>query len=264
VSLRPTGPDGTLPGLSSSRALCDGISILFTDRAGGMSAEPFASLNLSDGVGDEPSAVAGNRDRVLQAIAPGVRRLSWLRQVHGSTVVRVRDLPAFTQPGAAGQAPEADAVCTDLPGVALGVLGADCAPVLAADPAARVIGAAHAGRPGMAAGVVPALVAAMTGAGAQVARMHAVIGPAICGRCYEVPARMRAEVEDAVPGSACTTRGGTAGIDLRAGLRGQLARLGVGAIADDARCTAESGELFSYRRDGTTGRFAGLIWLTQR
>ncbi len=225
MSLRPTGPDGTLSGLSSSRALCDGVSILFTDRAGGMSAEPFASLNLSDGVGDEPSAVAGNRDRVLQAI---------------------------------------DAVCTDLPGVALGVLGADCAPVLAADPAARVIGAAHAGRPGMAAGVVPALVAAMTGAGAQVARMHAVIGPAICGRCYEVPARMRAEVEDAVPGSACTTRGGTAGIDLRAGLRGQLARLGVGAIADDARCTAESGELFSYRRDGTTGRFAGLIWLTQR
>ncbi len=113
----------------------------------------------------------------------------------------------------------------------------------------------------MAAGVAAALIAAMTMAGAKAGRMHAVIGPAICGQCYEVPAAMRAEVEAAVPGSACTTRKGTPGIDLRAGLRGQLSRLGVGVIGDDARCTAESAELFSYRRDGTTGRFAGLIWL---
>lgn len=74
---------------------------------------------------------------------------------------------------------------------------------------------------------------------------------------------MRAEVEAAVPGSACTTRAGTPGIDVRAGLREQLARLGVARVADDLRCTAESAELFSYRRDGTTGRFAGLIWLGQ-
>ena len=258
-----TGREHTLAGLRPL-ALCDGVSAAFTGRAGGVSPEPFGALNLSDGVGDDPSAVASNRDRVLRALGPGVRRLAWLRQVHGTTVARVSDLPGITQPVAAGQAPQADAAWTDVPGVALGVLGADCAPVLIADPVARVIGAAHAGRPGMAAGVAAALIAAMSGAGAEVARMHAVIGPAICGQCYEVPASMRAEVEAAAPGSACTTRDGTAGIDLRAGLRGQLARHGVAEIADDARCTAESAELYSYRRDGTTGRFAGLIWLTPR
>ena len=258
---RPAGPDDTLPGQFRPQALCEGVGILFTGRAGGVSAAPFGALNLSDGVGDDPSAVAANRDLVLRAIAPDARRMAWLHQVHGTTVVQVTDLPGITQPGVAGLAPQADAVCTRLPGVALGVLGADCAPLLVADPAARVVGAAHAGRPGMAAGVAAALIAAMTTAGAKVGRMHAVIGPAICGQCYEVPAAMRAEVEAAVPGSACTTRKGTPGIDLRAGLRGQLSRLGVAVIGDDARCTAESAELFSYRRDGTTGRFAGLIWL---
>jgi purine-nucleoside/S-methyl-5'-thioadenosine phosphorylase / adenosine deaminase len=264
VSGRTTGADRTLAGLLRPLALCDGVSAVFTGRAGGVSAEPFGALNLSDGVGDDPSAVASNRDLVLRALGPGVRRLAWLRQVHGTAVLRVTDLPGITQPAAAGQAPQADALCTDVPGIALGVLGADCAPVLIADPVARVVGAAHAGRPGMAAGVAAALIAAMTRAGAEVTRMHAVIGPAICGRCYEVPAGMRAEVDAAAPGSACTTRNGTAGIDLRAGLRGLLARHGVAEIADDARCTAESAELYSYRRDGRTGRFAGLIWLTPR
>lgn len=151
---------------------------------------------------------------------------------------------------------------TQSPALALAVNVADCAPVLLADPHARLVGAAHAGRPGMAAGVVPALVAAMTDAGAEPARMHALVGPSICGRCYEVPARMRDEVAAVVPGSACRTRKGTPGIDLRAGLHAQLARTGITAIADDLRCTAESGELYSYRRDGDTGRFAGVIWLT--
>lgn len=260
MTVRPAGPGGTLAGLRPL-ALCEGVSAAFSGRAGGVSAEPFGALNLSDGVGDDPAAVARNRDLVLRALGPGVRRLAWLRQVHGAGVVRVTDFPGITQPGSAGAAPQADAACTDLPGVALGVLGADCASVLVADPVARVVGAAHAGRPGMAAGVAAALIAAMTDAGAETERMYAIIGPAICGQCYEVPAGMRAEIEAAVPGSACTTRSGTAGIDLRAGLRGQLARQGVARIADDARCTAESAELYSYRRDGTTGRFAGLIWL---
>jgi polyphenol oxidase len=242
--------------------LCGGVSILFTGRAGGVSAEPFGTLNLSDGVGDDQAAVAGNRDRVLQGIAPSASRLAWLRQVHGTAVHMITELPAPTQTAAAGPPPQADAACTDITGVALGVLGADCAPVLVADPLARIVGAAHAGRPGMAAGVVGELIGVMTLAGARAARMHAVIGPAICGQCYEVPAAMRADVAGAVPGSACTTRAGTPGIDLRAGLRGQLERLGVAAITDDARCTAESPELYSYRRDGTTGRFAGLIWLS--
>lgn len=254
--------DHVLPGSFLPRTLCGGVSILFTGRAGGVSAEPFGTLNLSDGVGDDPAAVAGNRERVLQGIAPSASRLAWLRQVHGTAVHVMKELPGITQTAAAGPPPQADAACTNITGVALGVLGADCAPVLVADPLARVVGAAHAGRPGMAAGVVGKLIGEMTRAGAHAARMHAVIGPAICGLCYEVPAAMRADVAAAVPGSASTTRAGTPGIDLRAGLRGQLERLGVAEITDDARCTAESPELFSYRRDGTTGRFAGLIWLS--
>ena len=244
--IRPAHSD-TLRRLLRPQPLCEGVSVAFTGRAGGVSAEPFATLNLSDGVGDEPAAVASNRDLVLQAIGPGAHRLALMRQVHGTAVVRVGELSGSTQPATAGPAPQADALCTGVRGIALGVLGADCAPVLVADPAARV---------------VSELITAMTQAGADVRYMHAVIGPAICGQCYEVPAGMRAEVGAAVPGSECTTRDGTPGIDLRAGLRGQLARLGVSAIADDARCTAESAELYSYRRDGTTGRFAGLIWLT--
>jgi len=246
------------------RSLCAGVRVLFTERVGGVSTGAFRGLNLGDGVGDDPAAVAVNRDLVLRAIGPGPRRLAWMRQVHGSGVVFVaaESPPQQRTAGADRDAsPVADALFTDSPLVAIGALGADCAAVLIADPAAGLVGAAHAGRPGLAAGVVPALAAAMAAAGAEVGRMHAVIGPSICGRCYEVPARMRDEVAALVPGSGCVTRKGTPGIDLRAGLCRQLAGLGVGRITDDARCTAESAELFSYRRDGTTGRFAGLIWL---
>ncbi len=261
---RPGAPDDTLPASIRPQPLCVGVLVLFTERAGGVSVGPFRGLNLSDGVGDDPRAVAVNRDRVLRAIGPGPGRLAWMRQVHGADVVYVAAESPTQQVAAGadgGASPVADAVFTDSPRVALGALGADCAAVLVADPVAGLVGAAHAGRPGLAAGVVPALVTAMAAAGAQADRMHAAIGPSICGRCYEVPAGMRDEVAALVPGAGCVTRTGTPGIDVRAGLRGQLAGLGVGRITDDPRCTAESSELFSYRRDGRTGRFAGLIWL---
>ncbi|MGI9004692.1 MAG: peptidoglycan editing factor PgeF [Streptosporangiaceae bacterium] len=269
-----SGGPGTDPALAARpRELCDGVRVLFTGRDGGVSTGRYGSLNLSTGVGDDPAAVAANRDIVLRDLGPGPRTLGWMRQVHGNAVAYLADPPppaAGAAPQAAAPqadaraAPQADAVYTDSAAIALGALGADCAPVLIADPVAGLAGAAHAGRPGMAAGVLPALIAAMTAAGAQASRMHAVVGPAICGQCYEVPAAMRDEVGALVPGSACVTRAGTPGLDLRAGLRGQLARLGVGSVRDDARCTAESPGLYSYRRDGTTGRFAGLIWLAPR
>jgi YfiH family protein len=161
----------------------------------------------------------------------------------------------------ASPAPSVDALFTDAPALALGVLVADCAPVLIADPRARIIGAAHAGREGMAAAVVLALVRAMMGAGADPARMQAVIGPAICGGCYEVPAQLSARIADAVPAAGCVTRKGSPGIDIRSGVAAQLAGAGVRAVRRDPRCTAETPALFSYRRDGQTGRFAGLVWL---
>ena len=122
--------------------------------------------------------------------------------------------------------PQADATYTDVAGLALGVLVADCAPVLLADPRARIVGVAHAGREGMAAGVVTELLAAMSAAGADPARMHAVIGPHICGGCYEVRSEMRARIAGKVPEAGCVTRAGTPGIDVRAGIEAQLARGG--------------------------------------
>jgi YfiH family protein len=235
--------------------LAPGILGLFTGRAGGVSTAPFGTLNLSGAVGDKPAAVSRNRQLVAAACGLRAGHLAWLDQVHGTTVARIPAAPVSRS------VPRADASIITVPGVALGVLVADCAPVLIADPAARIAGAAHAGREGMTAGVVPALVAAMAEAGARVRRMRAAIGPAICGGCYEVPAKLRDLVTAAVPEAGCVTSAGTPGIDVRAGVEAQLASLGVRAVSTDRRCTAETQDLFSYRRDGSTGRFAGLIWL---
>jgi YfiH family protein len=253
-----SGSEPPVPGLPRPFELCRGVNVLVTERAGGLSSGPFATLNLSAATGDDPEAVRGNRALAQRALGPGPARLAWMRQVHGAGVTRVA--PGGEDPGP--NRPPADAIFTESPQVALGALVADCAPVLLADPVAGLVGAAHAGRQGMVAGVVPALLAAMTRAGAEPRRMSALIGPAICGLCYEVPAAMRAEVAAAVPESWCLTRKNTPGVDLRAGLRAQLDCHGVARIADDPRCPAESAELFSHRRDGLTGRFAGVIWLT--
>jgi len=235
--------------------LAQGALVMFTGRGGGVSAAPFETLNMSRSVGDQASAVAANRRRVAQACGLQPEQLSWMHQVHGSAV-------SYARPAPQGELPEVDAMFTDVPARALVVLVADCAPVLLADPEARIVGAAHAGREGMAAGVVTELVTAMSGAGADPARVHAVIGPHICGACYEVPAELRARVAGQEPESACVTRAGAPGIDIGAGIEAQLARAGVRTVAADQRCTAETPELYSYRRDGLTGRFAGLIWLT--
>lgn len=234
--------------------LGNGVLAGFSSRAGGWSQPPYDSLNLGLAVGDDRPAVQANRDALAVACGLTAEDLTWMRQVHGRDVW-------YTASGEAAPPGPVDAMFTDKPGRALCVLVADCAPVLLADPVARIVGAAHAGREGLVAGVVPALVSAMTTAGANPARMRAVIGPAICGRCYEVPADLQARVGAVAPAAICATAGGTCGLDIAAGLCAQLAAAGVGSIGTDGRCTAESPELYSYRRDGRTGRLAGLIWL---
>jgi YfiH family protein len=244
----------TQDGLAVGRfTLAPGVQAAFTGRGGGLSQPPYDALNMGAGSGDSPATVAGNRELVAGACGLAADRMVWMRQIHSADVAEVVKLPEPPAPR--------DASFTSVPGLALGVLSADCPAVLIADPDARIAGAAHSGRQGTARGVVPALVRAMTAAGADPARMHAVIGPAICGACYEVPAPMRDEVDAAVPGSGCQTRAGTPGLDLRAGITGQLAALGVHRVQADDRCTAEDPSLYSYRRDGRTGRFAGLVWL---
>ena len=241
--------------------LAPGALAAFTSRHGGVSAPPFDSLNLGRSVGDDPAAVARNRQLAAQACGRPADGIAWMRQVHGTDVAYAAGSPGAAADEGPGPAPEVDALFTDVPGLALGVLVADCAPVLIADPQAGIIGAAHAGREGMAGGVVPALVRAMTAAGADPARMRAALGPAICGGCYEVPALLRARIAAAVPQAACRTRKGSPGIDIRSGAAAQLAEAGVRAVRRDPRCTAETPGLYSYRRDGQTGRFAGLVWL---
>lgn len=225
-----------------------------TTRAGGRSKSPYESFNLGAGVGDDPASVTANRHRLADELGLGRDRLVWMEQVHG------RNAEIVTGP--VPDAVEAtDALVTTEPGLALIALCADCVPVLLADSAAGVVGAAHAGRVGARIGVVPAALDAMRRAGAAIERIEVLLGPSACGECYEVPAAMQADVEQHLPGSACRTRNGTAGLDLRAGLWQQLADAGVAKIGIDPRCTVEDTTLFSHRREGTTGRLAALTWL---
>jgi YfiH family protein len=234
-----------------------GVEGWFTTRFGGVSRPPWDGLNLGPHVGDDPQDVFANAD--LLAAHLGVTGLNFPQQVHGASVLLVDEARRgyTTHSKAAG----VDALVTHQPGIPVGVLVADCMPVLLADPVARIVGAAHAGRRGLAGGVLEATVAVMVDLGAEEARLVAVVGPSICGRCYEVPPQMQAEVAAAVPGTACDTAQGTAGLDLPAGALRVLRGLGVEASATGI-CTAEDDRFYSFRRDGVTGRFAGIVMLS--
>ncbi|ODR08633.1 laccase [Mycobacterium shimoidei] len=224
---------------------------MITTRAGGVSAPPFDTFNLGDHVGDDPAAVAANRARLAATIG---HPLVWMHQVHGDHVAVVegprKDAVADT-----------DALVTATPRLALAVVTADCVPVLMADARAGVVGAVHAGRVGARDGVVARALEAMLAIGAHAEDISALLGPAVSGRNYEVPAEMADEVEAALPGSRTTTSAGTPALDLRAGIAGQLKRLGVTAIDIDPRCTVADTNLFSHRRSAPTGRLASVVWM---
>jgi polyphenol oxidase len=239
--------------LFSFRTSLGPADLAFTDRFGGVSASPYDELNLSVAGDDSAEAKAENHRLVMAEFAPG-DGLCDLYQVHGNEVV--------TAGAPYAERPHADAVVTTTPGLTLMVRAADCAPVLLVAPRERVVGAAHCGRPGLVAGVVPALVERMRELGAT--DLEAFVGPHVCGRCYEVPAAMRDEVAAAVPASYAETSWGTPSVDLGAGVLAQLAEHGVDGVRahDVSRCTRESDDLYSYRRDGDrSGRLAGLVRL---
>lgn len=210
-----------------------------------------ASLNLARHVGDDPQAVEENRSRLSAQLA---MPLVFVDQVHSA---EVHVLPTK------GEIPvvQADALVTDRSDLALAIMVADCMPVLLSDAEAGVIGAAHAGRPGLLAGVLEATVAAMQERGAAPERIEAAIGPSACGDCYEVPQEMAEDAAALLPSVRSTTRWGTPAIDLRAGAVEALGRAGVKAeaIDRDHPCTIEDPTWFSYRRSRSTGRFAGVI-----
>lgn len=238
-----------------SGTLGPGIRYAFTDRNGGHSRPPYDSCNLSTRAGDEPARVAENRRAVAGRLGIDPASVMFLHQVHGSKVVVV-DGP-WT-----GADPQADGMVTGQPGLALAVLVADCTPVLVADPHARLIGAAHAGRVGLAAGIVPALLARLRELGATLEHAAAAIGPSVCGGCYEVPAAIQAEVAAVAPAARSLTRDGTPALDIPAGVVAQLREGGVPTVTRFPVCTKESLDHFSHRREGSPGgRSGGYVWL---
>jgi hypothetical protein len=235
--------------LYSFLAVHGSVDLAFTDRLGGVSDPPYDELNLALVSDDDPAAVAENWRLVLDDFAPGAE-LAGPHQVHGATVVAAA---AATGDDRA----EGDGIVTGRRDLVLAVRAADCVPVLLADPDAGQIGAVHCGRPGLAAGIVPRAVEVMRDQGAR--GIEAWIGPHVCGGCYEVPARMRDEVAAVEPAARATTTWGTPSLDLGAGVRAQLEAAGV-VVTDVSRCTRESPDLYSHRRDGArAGRLAGLV-----
>jgi hypothetical protein len=225
------------------------VRALSTTRRGGCSAGPYAGLNLADHVGDSPQAVAANR-RALASAADLPCEPLWLEQVHGPTCIEAD--------GATGR-PRADGAVARHRGTVCAVLTADCLPVLLCDRAGTTVAALHAGWRGMAAGIVEAGVAATALAPG---RLMAWLGPAIGPRAYEVGEEVRAALSAADPGAfRPSARAGHWHADLCAVARSLLAAAGVTEVYGGGRCTAsEPAEFFSYRRDGTCGRMATLIW----
>jgi YfiH family protein len=230
-----------------------GARVAFTDRYGGASKPPYGEFNLGTAAGPDAEGVRANFQLLATEFDVPVEQVALLHQVHGRDVhvVRAGDELPMTP------APKADGLVTTRSDVVLAVRAADCLPVLLYGDG--VVGAAHSGRKGMYVGIVPATVDAMKELGAT--RITAVLGPYACGRCYEVPDEMRAEVAERVPASYSETSWGTPAIDVAAGVKAQLTGLGVEVI-DRSACTIESQDLYSYRREGPeSGRMAGLIKL---
>ncbi|MDR6447940.1 YfiH family protein [Paraburkholderia terricola] len=255
------------------------VRALVTTRDGGVSRPPFGrwrngadqpgGLNLGLKSGDDPAAVATNRERLLRLV--GVSEAAWLQQIHGADIVRAED--ALAQAHASGTPTRADASVTDRAGTVCVVMVADCMPVLLCDEAGRAVGAAHAGWRGLAAGIVEETARRVAElAGVQAGALHAYLGPAIGPDAFEVGPDVRDAFMNGVDG---TQREATANAfvehpqnagkylaDLAALARLRLQRLGVTRIVGGDLCTVTQRERFySYRRDRETGRMAALIWL---
>lgn len=230
-----------------------GVDWGFTSSSGGSSVGDFAGLNLGGQVGDDPATVASNRLRVAASFGVQRDHLLFMSQCHGSEV-------AVVEGPWEGEPPGVDALVTTQTNLAVAVLVADCTPVLMVDRIAGVAAAVHAGRPGMMHGVVGHAVDAMADLGAR--SISAAVGPSVCGRCYEVPEEMRAQAAKVSAVTAAVSWEGTPSIDVAAGVVDQLQARSV-AVQWVRGCSRESGELFSYRRQHRTGRFAGVVRLLE-
>jgi polyphenol oxidase len=218
------------------------MPFIFTNRLGGVSKDPFTSANLGDHVGDEAASVLENRAQLESQIGMPI---VFMNQVHGDTVVLVEGKT---------NTPTCDALITTERKLAVAVMVADCIPLLLKSDVA--VAAVHVGRKGLMNGVARKTIDAMRDLGAEV--IHSYIGPNICGSCYEVGADIFNEVVSKYPSSDSSNRTGKATLDLVSGLKTDLKDT---VLLDLSSCVLEDKNSFSYRRDGITGRQAGVIWL---
>ena len=217
----------------------------FTDRTGGLSTGAFLSRNLATHVGDDQATVFSNRAELETLLGLPIQ---FMNQVHGNVVATVgKEIIAE---------PTADALITQSVGIGLAVMVADCIPLLLAS--SETVAAVHVGRKGLMNEV--ALEAIHEMRARDTSEIRAVVGPSICGQCYEVSQDIYDDVSKTFPLAASKTQDGGFSLDLSRALIDQLQTIGV-TVIDEGRCTVEESNLYSYRRDGVTGRQVGVVWL---
>ncbi len=221
------------------------MGIHFTDSHGGVSEGNYTSLNLGDHVGDSLQSVAKNREIISEKFGA----TQYLNQVHGNRVAVIEEVT--------DEVPTADALITGIPGITLAVMVADCIPLILSSK--HSVAAVHVGRKGLVNRVAEKTIEIMREISDQ--EITATVGPAICGKCYEVSQEIFDEVVARHPTAATRTSANTPSLDIVAGLITDLKSLGIRSIDNQSRCTVESDDLFSYRRSAITGRQAGLVWL---
>jgi YfiH family protein len=233
----------------------------FFGRQGGASSGAFASLNVSESGGDDASDVAENRTRIATTLGVPPSHLATIRQTHSDIVI------TLTEPPLASSRPEGDAMVTAVPGLALGILTADCTPILFADAEAGIIGAAHAGWKGAAGEIALRTIDAMVALGATRSRIVAAIGPTISGANYEVGPEFAADFLAAHPHAAAhfsMPQGKREHFDLPGFVEAQLRAASIAAVENLRLCTyAEPERYFSHRyathHSTTTGRQISVI-----
>lgn len=231
---------------------------VFTNRSGGVSENEFGSLNLATQVGDRPAAVSSNRQVLANRLrgtagSLPVPKLVIMGAKHGASVAIVDEKTPGTAAGF-------DGLVTSSPDIAVVALAADCVPLVLVDASAGVAAAVHCGWQGLIAGIVDRTIDSMLIQGANVQDLTALVGPAICGRCYGVSGERADSVARFAPAAITSTRAGGLGVDVRVGVLEQLRRRRVRAGVVGG-CTFEDPNLFSYRRDGVTGRHGAAVVL---
>lgn len=217
----------------------------FTDRTGGLSTGAFLSRNVATHVGDDQETVLSNRAALETLLGLPIQ---YMNQVHGNVVATV-GVEIIAEP-------TADALVTQSVGIGMAVVVADCIPLLLAS--SQTVAAVHVGRKGLMNEVALAAIHEMRSH--DISEITAVVGPSICGECYEVSQDIYDDVSKTFPLAASKTRDGGFALDLSRALIDQLQSLGV-RVVDEGRCTVEESNLYSYRRDGVTGRQVGVVWL---